>query len=201
MFQALSGIVLIASWVLREGAFTSTRETHENGPVRVTVCQLLSNPSIYRGKIVVVTGWIYWDRDSFALADENCSTTLRTGRHQWMRAICLRAVEGKSLPLGYSLEAFGSTVYLHQVLLWKNTVRIEASLFGQVDSREQYSAIPLGEGKYSLNGYCHMYQFPARLDYSGVERLTIYYDQQPSETLRPADEKAAQPLGRRQDHR
>lgn len=175
MLQELRCFPFLCFWIWFAFAWQQMSSHREAKAEHVTVCQILTNPSAYRQKHVVVTGWIRWDRDSFALADDTCHTTLRTGNHQWKRAICLRSADDDSISEEQSLALFGATVSLHQAPLWRKEVRIQASLIGILESRNRYVAQEVEGGQFSLNGYCHMDEFPARLNYRGVERFVIYY--------------------------
>ncbi|MGJ5816413.1 hypothetical protein [Paludibaculum fermentans] len=158
----------------RLAAFANEADDQEQ-PAEATVCQVVSNPSAYQGKLVHLTGRIEWDRDSFALAADQCDTALRTGGHQWLSRICLGASGRAEDPMKHSRELFYSAVRLYEAAIMSGEVRLIASFVGRIEARAAYSALPLGGGGFGLNGYCHMYQFPARLIYSGVPQWTFRY--------------------------
>lgn len=179
MLQAI--VVLLGGFWPTLTAVPSGSEKETRGrPDQISVCQLLENPSVFDGKTVVVSGWIHWDRESFALEGKECSNTLRTGEYEWIRAICLKVSDEPAKPLQRSRELFYELFKLYQWQIVGGEVRIYASLFGKVQSRQKYEAHPLGGGRYLPNGYCHLRQFPAIIQYSGVDQIIVYYLPKPS---------------------
>jgi hypothetical protein len=174
MLRLISSTALFSLWTICSGVHANALQEGDEPP-KVTVCQILSDPTAYRGKTVYLSGRIEWDRESFALAGDKCQNTLRTGQHQWLASICLHSSDSAPEPLMRSQALFYDAVRLYEVPLKKGEVRIEATLVGGIEAREEYSARPLSSGRFALNGYCHLNQLPAQLVYSGVIQWTIRY--------------------------
>ncbi len=142
--------------------------------IETSLCEVVSSPADYAGRIVHVSGTVLWDRDTSALRAKDCKTFLRTGEYQWPQSVCIR---GERIPTATSgtrsLALYKDTLYFYQVSLWKGEIEISASFVGRIEARSEYRAVPLVGGRFWTNGYCHMNLFPAILEVSKATGWTV----------------------------
>lgn len=142
------------------------------GRVHGDACEVLLNPGAYQGKGVRVRGTLEYSREGNSIAFPNCRTGMKTSGYEWSRSICYGTPA--SDPAATSLLAASDDLLQAIFAPWVGgTVRVEIELSGTIVAREQYKATQLGDGQFSLNGFCFLGQYPAVIRPTRIHSIEI----------------------------
>ena len=140
----------------------------------LTVCQVLTQPSVYSERKVTLTAEVVFTREAIFLRDQNCLNGPRTGAYRWMPYIHWEHVRGPgngptdgSVEHGSDRKAAESRIatFLGAVmrsgpLAGKSFV--SATVSGRFKMKELV-VIRTGDGRVVPRGFGHLNQFPAEL--------------------------------------
>jgi hypothetical protein len=145
---------------------TRERSTTDMGSI-VSVCQVLADPSSYRGKVVQVRG-VFTYR---GLREDDCPKEFITGGHRWPPILNLASTEytdAEELPFGFVTD-LQSWEHLDEVAIEAGKrgrpVEIWATIIGQIRAQPDY-VLPDGRVR---GGYGHLGVLPAEIV---VKRVT-----------------------------
>jgi hypothetical protein len=145
----------------------------------MTVCDLLKDLRMYRGKVITVRGIVYESREIFALGGRDCSTRFVTNGFAWPNAISLESSDYPSQEYDRAEFRTDDDALLRLQESIRLTPRGEgrpevwATFVGQLRVRHEYISIRMGDGSIRGNGYGHLAWYPAQLVIKTVRDIAV----------------------------
>lgn len=141
-------------------------------PAKVSVCEVLLNPSVWNGRLVEISGVV-----DYGLRDVHpCSKPFVTEGHRWPEAIDYVGYSGPddqtpNVSSGMTFSRFREKV--DSVLRrGESPTTITAAFIGRMITREKYVRVTTGYGLLG-NGFGHLNVYLAQLQVMYVKNLDI----------------------------
>jgi len=142
---------------------------------RVDLCDLVTRPSDWSGRLVRTTGTVLIDRESHSLrASNSCGQALKAKGVVWPPALCLTSLRVGRESLGTpSLDLYIHIAQAAREMISAGVVTMEATFEGRIEARNNLAIHQSSSGISFGNGFCHLGQFPAVLHYQKVPAWKI----------------------------
>lgn len=145
-------------------------------PEPLTVCEVLSRLSFYRGQGITVRGELRRGDEGRALSGEGCRSLITDGYH-WSSPSAIALTYSESSGVQDS-KSETQTVKLEHVdpNLLKAAGRgdkIYVTVTGQLETRVHFEMVLRGDGKVVPYGYGHLNACPAQLVYHEMKEVEV----------------------------
>jgi hypothetical protein len=154
----------------------------------LTVCQVLQDLDLYRGKIIAVRG----DWHGISLED-SCKMKLKTGDYAWPNALYLRPTRGMDRRTGVEIWTIDRNTHdkaISELLRFSGPVT--ATIYGQLEAKEKLEVYTEGISRRIPLGFGPNGEFPAEIIETEIKDIVGTIDQIPLVKIEPLEDPIGQ---------